>query len=369
MTEDKNDWKTSTDPEARQRRIRAGIEEGWYPVTHSRMARYQLCPRFYRYEYEDKLPRPGGPSADLGTLAHQYSEIVANDGYDAAAAIARITIPFDKRKEFLAIKNVIDAIELKRDFLYESEYTVHRTWSVLRKRDNATLTVQYEGRIDLLFLFPERHMVEVIDGKSGRNVGDVLSDDPQGASYLSAVRESFADLDLHSFLFTQAQWRMGRLVTVEFTEEDLDIYDRQMRATTEQMVNDNEFKPRPGAHCHWCPYSLRCDVGQRFLGDQVVNLLGREVGIYLTDYEDAVRLASVIPHLEAQVKRLKDALKGYVRDNQVDRLQYDGGYWAMKPVEKREWIGGLDELLKENPELADLIKTSYYSYLEHYKKT
>src|SRR5437899_663156 len=75
--------------------------------------------------------------------------------------------------------------------------------------------------IHLIFIGPDVSWIEIIDGKSSKDVLPNVDDDLQGLDYSVVVInhpefEFFSDEDI---LFTQAQWAKGALVSTKFTNQ------------------------------------------------------------------------------------------------------------------------------------------------------
>lgn len=293
-----------------QLRIRRNEEDGFFPISYSRIKRYQECPRWYKYENIDKLGRIQGTAAELGSAAHVFQEVMATDGIEKALIAARAMVPLSKSDEWLNAKNIIESIIIKKDYLYLAEKALHMEFP--GEKDGKEYVIQLEAKIDQLFVYPKK--IEIIDGKSGRQVETNLDGNPQGKTYGVTVLENLWELEIEEVIFTQAQWKYGRLISTRFSIEELVEYKQQIIAVGRKMLNEKEFLPTPGTQCHWCPFVLRCDAAQKML-PPLVEIAGEKLPPAITSDEEAEIIAQGVIHLEEILKRYKDAIRGYIKDN------------------------------------------------------
>lgn len=344
-----------------QIRIRHNEEPGFFPLSYSRIDGYKRCKLRYKYENIDKLGRVSGEHADLGSAAHTFQEVLLTDGIEKAADMARAMVPLGKSKAWLNAKAIIESIEYKKDHLYLSERSLHWEWPATKLMPDAqssraeqigvssseVYTIQLEAKIDLLFVNTEAKSIEIIDGKSGRQVDTKLDENVQGKIYAITVLENLGDLDIERILFTQAQWHFGRLVTVEYSREELVEYKAQIEAIGRQMLNESEYKPTPGNHCHWCPFVMRCDAAQKIL-PPLVEIAGEKLPSVITSDEEAAAIGQGVIHLEEIVKRYKEAIRGYVKETKRPIKIGEGGWdWFRRSTLKVEDLDVLIKLASE----------------------
>jgi hypothetical protein len=373
------------DPE-KQARIRHNEEEGYFPLSYSRMDRYEDCPRWYHYENIEKLGRIGGEAADLGNALHKFQEILFSDGIEEANKLATAMVPLSASEEWANAKKIIEKIVLKKDHLYSAE-TPYRWEFEVKKKDGTSVIVQFEAKIDQFFVFYDDGIGEIIDGKSGRKVTENIENNPQGLAYGVSVIEALPDLDLHKIIFTQAQWRYGRLVSTSFTIDELHNYKMQIEAKAEQMVNDTEFAPKPGNQCMWCPFALRCDAAQKML-PKLVEFHGTILPPIISDDSDAQKVAAGVIHLETILKLYRASLQGFVREFgtpvTLGEKTYDFHKHKTWKIENLKTLVGIAEeneidlsnvisynnqtgktLLKKHPELKDAMYEDQWSKFEY----
>lgn len=339
------------------------------------------CKRRYKYENIDKLGRISGDKADLGSAAHVFQEVMFTDGIEAANAAARAMVPLSQSEEWINAKKIIESIVIKKDFLYSAEARWHWEFPAIKDMPDANTqranelgissseiyTIQVEAKIDQLFVYHEDHIMEIIDGKSGRQVPNEteLKSDAQGKLYAVVVLENLKELGFKKILFSQAQWKFGRLLTAEYNIEELEEFKQQIMAIGQQMLNEEKFEPSPDTHCHWCPFVLNCDAAQRML-PKTVEIAGLELPPVITNDNEAERIGKGVLHLEAIAKRYRAAIKGYAKETGQTVKVNEGGwdFWTRKTLK----IADLKKLL-EVAEQEGIDIAPYLSYNNKAGKT
>jgi RecB family exonuclease len=326
-----------------QLRIRKNEEPFFFPISYSRIKGFQECQLRYKFENIDKLGRISGEAAELGTAAHTFQEVMHTDGIDRANDIARALVPLSQSDEWLNAKKIIESIVIKKDHLYLSEKPLHMEFP--GRKDGNDYTIQLEAKIDQLFVYPDQ--AEIIDGKSGRQVDTDLDNDPQGKIYGVVVLENLGDLGFKDIIFTQAQWRYGRLVSTTFSIEELQEYKYQIMAVGQKMLEETEFEPTPGNHCHWCPFVMRCDAAQKML-PPLVEIAGEKLPPAITSDEEAEIIGQGVLHLEEIAKRYRAAIRGYAMETQRPVKVGKGGWgWWKRSTLKLVDLDVLIQLAQE----------------------
>ncbi len=352
--------KGSMTPE-KQILIRQGKNPDIYPMDHSRLEVYKRCPAQFDFQYNQRLPRTSGDAASLGSVAHDFFEIYINHGLSAAETYVSAMLPLTKTADLKKIQAAITQIKFKGK-PYSTERRFHFYAEIAKK------TIQFEARIDVLFIYPDQ--AEVIDGKSGRQVSSNIDNDPQGLFYaLACLRSkelSFFNLD--SVIFTQAQFQAGKLVTTHFSRADIEKYERYLHACVEEIIADNRFKPKPGTHCHWCPYVASvCPVGKS-IAPEFLSLAGRNIKIRATDSEEAQALAEQAMYLDALLVRMKAALRGYMGSTGDQAIETASGQVIIDIVNNKYIRGGTTGILERHPEERNNLTESHYAKLVFKKK-
>jgi len=361
--------------EEQQLRIRKNEEPGFFPLSYSRAKTYDDCALRYKYENIDKLGRISGDAADLGSAAHVFQEVMFTDGIEAANAAARAMVPLAKSVEWMNAKTIIESIVIKKDNLFGAELRMHwefpvehTGFDVDHDGSRETIIVQVEAKIDQLFVYHEENTIEIIDGKSGSQVPNEkeLQADSQGKLYAVVVIENLGDLGIKKVKFTQAQWKYGRLITVEFSIEELEEFKHTFMAKAAKIINDQEFEPQPDTHCHWCPFVLNCNAAQRML-PQMVEIAGLKLPPVITTDEEAEQIAKGVLHLEEIAKRYRAAIRGYTKETHKNvRVGEKGGWgWFKRSTLK---IGDLS-LLLETASAMGIKLDAYLSFNNKVGKT
>jgi hypothetical protein len=300
--------------EEKQKRIRQGTEKGYYPISYSRIDRYEECPAWFKFEYIDKLGHIGSDKAELGTALHVFQELLFTDGIEKANEIATAMVPLSMSEDWENARKIIEQIAIKKDNLYAAEARFHYEFPVLKVGEEVeTVTIQVEAKIDQLFVYADQGIAEVVDGKSGRNVEKDVEHDAQLKLYGLTVLKNLEGLDVHTIVGTQAQWRLGRLPSASWSKEQLEEFGQTIERKAAVMVNDQEFVPKPGTHCMWCPFVLRCDAGQKYLPKEVT-IGGKTLPVIIDNPETAQRVGEGILHLEAMLARYKNSLRGFIKE-------------------------------------------------------
>lgn len=351
-----------------QQRIRKNEEPGFFPLSYSRIQSFNNCQRRYKYENIDKLGKISGDAAELGSAAHAFQEVMFTEGIERANEIARAMVPLSKSIEWINARNIIESIVIKRDFLYLAEGRMHWEFPVAKNTNEGgseVYTVQVEAKIDQLFVYPHLNTFEVVDGKSGTQVPteNELKQDLQGKLYSLVVLENLGELGIEKVLFSQAQWKYGRIVTVEYGIEELKEYKHQIIAIAQEMINEQSFKPEPNTHCHWCPFVLQCDAAQKML-PKMVEIAGQELPAIITSDEDAERIGKGVIHLEEIAKRYRAAIKGYVKETGKPVRVGERGGWGFSRRSTLK-LGDLSKLM----EIAQDKHIDLQSFLNFNNKT
>jgi RecB family exonuclease len=237
----------------------------------TRLNLYRFCPRAYAFQYDQGL-RWGGQSAaqSLGGSLHRTlqtfhdrggAEAVSPEALKAALTERWSQAGYSSHEEAAASRalgeEILDryhqaAREPGRETL-ATEVTVQRRYD----------TFVLFGKIDRLDRRPDGAL-EVIDYKSGRYV--YTEDD---------VRESLA-MTVYQLLVSRENpgvavytgilnLRTGDGAFVLRTEDELDVFEREVRALVGTITDDAVKAPVPGEQCRRCPYPSVCPEGRAWL--------------------------------------------------------------------------------------------------------
>jgi hypothetical protein len=301
------------------------ITDDTYPLSYSRIARYQTCPRWYKFESVEDLGSTTGEAARLGTALHEFHQTAATDGIETAYRVMSAMVTFSKSRDFQYMRDVAAQLVTKKDALYGVEVPVNWAFDILRRNESGDelIRVEFQSYLDFLFVYPDG-VVEIVDGKSGRQLSDDISDDPQGKSYGVGILKHplLQGLNIWKVIFTQAQWRLGKLVSTSFTLADLQEHEAHIQAIAEEIVNDQKFAPSPGIHCSYCPFVFKCDAANKML-PKTFEFNGSEFPVILNDDNERDFVRGYL-QLQAIYYRYSDIIRGRVKESGVPVSGPDG---------------------------------------------
>lgn len=266
-----------------------GLADGPPPyLSPSSASTFQSCPRRWKFRYMDHLPDPAGEAALAGTFAHRVLEVLcqapaAERTVDAARSIARDVWPETiEDPDFVALN--LDESQQRR-FRWLSWTAIEGLW---RLEDPALVTVEStEQKIDtVLDDVPFRGIVDridrasaidgaplvVTDYKSGRAPSPRFAEPRllQVLLYAAAIEASTGQRPQAARLLYLGQC----IVETEVTAELIETAVRTLTDTWEQMgacIDADDFAPKPGPLCGWCPYADQCDEGLDELAQRVAS--------------------------------------------------------------------------------------------------
>lgn len=244
--------------------------------------------------------------------------------------------------------------------------------------EERTQTGQVGWAADLVLANPERNELEIVDWKWGwapPMPEDALRSLFQARVYSNAAMQRFPGF--HQYRFTLHAVRYGKVVSVVFSQSDLDSVEIELAAaiaTVEHAEATKEWPAVPGPACAYC--QLECPV--------VDDPANHPVRVATANQAQAVA-AWLLP-TSAAVAAGKKALKAYVSTN--GPVEVNGMTWNNWPTEARSYplpavidafkardVGGFEDLtlsqsalskaFKQFPKLADDLapvvksKTSY----------
>ncbi len=276
---------TCSAEDARARRIRYGLEAGFYPVSPSSIKDYLDCPWYYLLNHWSMLqrlgmisdeilarfpdgppPLPGNPFGDLGNYAHRYF----------AARLRNEEPPlFDGPPDlFRDWRYMRDTFERQMDLgLWWAKGASVEEEMIDEWQDETGMTVQIKVIIDywrMDFSDRYRRWAHVTDQKTGRDVthdGDLLKyiekpaefrveaawrlrNSIQAATNMWVLMTNIGDLDGGTFQENHLRFN-GELIRADFTRQDLMVFFEALASTVNQMIRDREY--RPNRFCKVCP--------------------------------------------------------------------------------------------------------------------
>ncbi|MEZ5168776.1 MAG: PD-(D/E)XK nuclease family protein [Acidimicrobiales bacterium] len=235
---------------------------------------FEQCPRRWRHRYVDRLPDPPGEAALAGSFAHRVLELLlqrdpAERTRDEAKRLARQEWPETEAAPDYAALGYDEA--QGRHFRWKAWQAIEGLWKL---EDPATVDVQateqdieadlagvpFRGIVDRLEV--EGDGLVVTDYKSGKAPSPRFrrSRLDQVLLYAAAVEAATGEMPVRARLLYLGQ----RSVGIDVTRGELDTVTGKL-ADTWASINtacaSDEFEPRTGPLCGWCPYVDRCPEG------------------------------------------------------------------------------------------------------------
>ena len=250
-------------------------------LSASAINRYRTCPR--QFHFQDVLRAPRGEEEVSENL------IVGNAAHNALRKFHGLAE--DERSEAtlhqclravwrgVAPVGTFDFIEDERDCgrrcleilsTYAGAFDLTVTPLAREKWVAARLDcgMRVFGKVDRLDLAADKRTIEVIDYKTAaRNhlQPEDLPDDTAAKAYVAATEaETGHEVSRVRFMYIA----QGHEVIWEVEREDADAARRWLDEHVRELLDNDQYEPRPGRHCGWCPYNLACDaVDRQALGD------------------------------------------------------------------------------------------------------
>lgn len=243
-------------------------------LSPSGASMFEQCPRRWRFRYVDRLPDPPGIPALVGSFAHLVLEsLLQEEPPDRTPARAR-TLARDRWSEFEADYDYA-ALELdeaeSREFRWKAWTAIEGLWALedpagvevlaTEEKVEATLGgVPFRGVVDRIDEGPDGMVVT--DYKSGR--APSLRFAPKRLTqvllYAAAVAEEMDRPPVKARLLYLGQ----RVVDTDVTAETLESTVEALASTWADIGGAcaaDEFAPRTGPLCNWCPYAANCPEG------------------------------------------------------------------------------------------------------------
>ena len=235
---------------------------------------FEQCPRRWRFRYVDRLPDPPGEAAIAGSFAHRVLELLmqrepAERTVDAAKLIARQEWPETEiADDFQALG--FDEAQSK-NFRWKAWLAIEGLWALEDPKSIDVVATEQDIETEIGGV-PFRGIVDRLDQEGD---GLVVTDYKSGKApspryrrgrleqvllYAAAVKESTGEMPVRARLLYLRQRPVG-----------IDVTAAELEGVTEKLIgtwasintacSTDEFEPRTGPLCGWCPYSGRCAEG------------------------------------------------------------------------------------------------------------
>jgi len=237
---------------------------------------FEQCPRRWRLRYVERLPDPPGEAALAGSFAHRVLELLMQRDphertVEIAKAIARAEWPgVDADPDFRALG--FDETGSKH-FRWKAWQAIEGLWALEDPKAVDVRATEHDVEADLGGV-PFRGIVDRLDDEGdGLVVTDYKSGKAPSARfrrgrldqvllYAAAVEQATGEMPVHARLLYLGQ----RPVGIKVTREEIDSVVDKLAGTWAAIntaCDTDEFEPRTGPLCGWCPYVDRCPEGTK----------------------------------------------------------------------------------------------------------
>ena len=237
---------------------------------------FEQCPRRWRLRYVERLPDPPGEAALAGSFAHRVLELLMQRDphertVEIAKAIARAEWPgVEADPDFRALG--FDETGSKH-FRWKAWQAIEGLWALEDPKAVDVRATEHDVEADLGGV-PFRGLVARLDEEGdGLVVTDYKSGKAPSARfrrgrldqvllYAAAVEQATGEMPVHARLLYLGQRPVGIKVTREELDSVVDKLAGTWAAINTACATD-EFEPRTGPLCGWCPYVARCPEGTK----------------------------------------------------------------------------------------------------------
>ena len=237
---------------------------------------FEQCPRRWRMRYVERLPDPPGEAALAGSFAHRVLELLMQRDphertVEVAKAIARTEWPgVEADPDFRALG--FDEAGGKH-FRWKAWQAIEGLWALEDPKDVEVRATEHDVEADLGGV-PFRGIVDRLDEEGdGLVVTDYKSGKAPSARfrrgrldqvllYAAAVEQATGEMPVHARLLYLGQRPVGIKVTRVEIDSVVDKLAGTWAAINTACATD-EFEPRTGPLCGWCPYVDRCPEGAK----------------------------------------------------------------------------------------------------------
>lgn len=237
---------------------------------------FEQCPRRWRLRYVERLPDPPGEAALAGSFAHRVLELLMQRDphertVEIAKAIARAEWPgVEADPDFRALG--FDETGSKH-FRWKAWQAIEGLWALEDPKAVDVRATEHDVEADLGGV-PFRGIVDRLDEEGdGLVVTDYKSGKAPSARfrrgrldqvllYAAAVEQATGEMPVHARLLYLGQ----RPVGIKVTREEIDSVVDKLAGTWAAIntaCDTDEFEPRTGPLCGWCPYVDRCPEGTK----------------------------------------------------------------------------------------------------------
>lgn len=205
-------------------------------VSYSRWTVWNQCRLRFKLKFIDRLPDPQGEAAARGARIHELAE-----KYTTTQRPGKLSPELRLYKEELAALR-------KSAGWAEMMWSFDHDWNLLDEEwpDNVYLRI----KTDFTLILPQE-TVKIIDFKTGRvRDGEY---EPQLQLYAAGGAAAFEGVSR----IEVELWFLDHHVTTRraYTLDQARGFQRTWDKRFRPIFTERAFKPNPGNHCRWCPYS------------------------------------------------------------------------------------------------------------------
>ncbi|MXW61146.1 MAG: PD-(D/E)XK nuclease family protein [Acidimicrobiaceae bacterium] len=235
---------------------------------------FTQCPRRWKFRYIDRLEDPPGEDALAGSFAHRVLELLLQRQpeqrtIDEARLIARTEWP---ETEALSDYQALEHNEKEsRRFRWKAWTAIEGLWDLEDPAEVKVRATEQDVEAELGGV-PFRGIVDrieeegdgliVTDYKSGKAPSPRFrrSRLDQVLLYAAAVEASTGEMPVRARLLYLGQ----RTIGMDVNREEIETVTEKLSDTWANINTacaDDEFEPRTGPLCGWCPYVSMCPQG------------------------------------------------------------------------------------------------------------
>ena len=258
-------------------------------LSPSSAGSFRQCPRRWKFRYIDRLKDPPGEDALAGSFAHRVLELLLQRSseqrtVDEARLIARAEWPeAEASDDYQALGH--DEEESRR-FRWKAWTAIEGLW---RLEDPAEVNVRAteQGVEAELSGVPFRGIVDRLEDEGD---GMVVTDYKSGKApsprfcrprldqvllYAAAVEASTGEMPVRARLLYLGQ----RTVGIDVNRSEIETVTEKLATTWADIhtaCDRDEFEPRTGPLCGWCPYVSMCPQGTAEVARRTADEADRE---------------------------------------------------------------------------------------------
>lgn len=237
---------------------------------------FEQCPRRWRMRYVERRPDPPGEAALAGSFAHRVLELFMQRApeertVDAAKLIARDAWPDVEADDDYRALGYDDAEG--KQFRWKAWKAIEGLWALEDPKAVHVRATEQDLEVELGGV-PFRGIVDRLDEEGD---GLIVTDYKSGKApspryrrgrldqvllYAAAVNAATGEMPVRARLLYLGQ----RPVGIDVNQAELDGVVEKLAATWSAIntaCDTDEFEPRTGPLCGWCPYVDRCPEGTK----------------------------------------------------------------------------------------------------------